>query len=77
VSFNGDVEHKLMSSCVSSAKHQQTGESCAVKKVTNVFTKKVSYPSFAVVWKLTVDIDETMSARAALAPSLPGSQECE
>lgn len=27
--------------CVSSARHQQTGETCAVKKVTNVFTKKI------------------------------------
>jgi phosphatidate phosphatase APP1 len=28
--------------CVSSARHSQSGETCAVKKVTNVFTKKVS-----------------------------------
>ncbi|TXT08813.1 hypothetical protein VHUM_02941 [Vanrija humicola] len=27
--------------CVSSARHAQTGETCAVKKVTNVFTKKI------------------------------------
>ncbi|GFZ46933.1 mitogen-activated protein kinase [Saitozyma sp. JCM 24511] len=27
--------------CVSSAKHSVTGETCAVKKVTNVFTKKI------------------------------------
>lgn len=31
----------LTSRCVSSARHAQTGETCAVKKVTNVFTKKV------------------------------------
>ncbi|KAI9639101.1 kinase-like domain-containing protein [Dioszegia hungarica] len=27
--------------CVSSARHAQSGETCAVKKVTNVFTKKI------------------------------------
>ena len=29
--------------CVSAARNTQTGETCAVKKVTNVFTKKVSH----------------------------------
>jgi hypothetical protein len=29
--------------CVSAARNTQTGETCAVKKVTNVFTKKVGY----------------------------------
>lgn len=38
----------LIPRCVSSARHQQTGESCAVKKVTNVFTKKVSYRLFSI-----------------------------
>jgi hypothetical protein len=29
--------------CVSAARNTQTGETCAVKKVTNVFTKKVGH----------------------------------
>ena len=38
-----DPSALYFSSCVSSARNQHTGETCAVKKVTNVFTKKVRY----------------------------------
>ena len=41
------TSHELTLRCVSSARHQQTGETCAVKKVTNVFTKKVGHVSAA------------------------------
>lgn len=36
------VSTLLTDRCVSAAQNTQTGETCAVKKVTNVFTKKVS-----------------------------------
>jgi len=51
-----------------------------VKKVTNVFTKKVclgyTYSS-SILTIMSLDSHKAMSARAAVVASLPWTQECE
>jgi len=62
--------------CVSAARNTQTGETCAVKKVTNVFTKKVGHV-LCPVKLLMVDLDEAMLARVEAAASFQRAQECK
>lgn len=57
---------------MSSARHAQTGETCAVKKVTNVFTKKVC---FVVGRGLTSDPHQALPPRAPSPAPLPRPQE--
>jgi hypothetical protein len=62
--------------CVSAARNTQTGETCAVKKVTNVFTKKVGHV-LCPVKLLMVDLDEAMLAGVEVIASFQRAQECK
>ena len=62
--------------CESAARNTQTGETCAVKKVTNVFTKKVGHV-LCPVNLLMVDLDEAMLEGAEIIASFQRAQECE